>query len=207
VTVFPKVRIQLRRIVKVAALSVAAMAVAAVTWAGYLRVTGNFHEIVPGLFYRSAQLDAGALANAIQIYGIRTVINLRGRNSDQWYADERRVSAQAGVRHIDFGLSSGGDLTDNQLDQLVTILKEAPQPVLVHCFAGADRSGLVSAAYQLVVGKLPPKEAASQLSFWYGHFPWLRSHTAAMDRSFERLVARVKISRTRNDTIVTPPRW
>jgi protein tyrosine/serine phosphatase len=115
----------------------------------------------------------------------------RGENADQWYLDERRVSVEAGVNYVDFGLSSGDDLTDEQLDQLVTILRDAPHPVLVHCFAGADRSGLVSAAYQLVVGNLPPEEAAGQLLFWYGHFPWLRSHTAAMDRSFERLAARI----------------
>jgi protein tyrosine/serine phosphatase len=87
----------------------------------------------------------------------------RGENADQWYLDERRVSVEAGVNYVDFGLSSGDDLTDEQLDQLVTILRDAPHPVLVHCFAGADRSGLVSAAYQLVVGNLPPEEAAGQL--------------------------------------------
>lgn len=182
----------LRRTALIAALLIASIAAGAGAWAGYLRLTGNFHEVVPGLFYRSAQLDAEGLANTIQTYGIRTVINLRGENPDQWYVDERRTATEAGVRYIDFGMSSGEDLTDARQDQLVTILTDAPRPMLVHCYAGADRSGLVSAAYQLVVGKRPPDEAAGQLSFWYGHFPWLRSHTAAMDRSFERLAARIK---------------
>jgi protein tyrosine/serine phosphatase len=182
------------KIFRVTALVAAMAAAGAGAWAGYLRLSGNFHEVAPGMLYRSAQPDAERLSNVIKTYGIRTVINLRGENADQWYLDERRVSVEAGVNYVDFGLSSGDDLTDEQLDELVTILKEAPHPVLVHCFAGADRSGLVSAAYQLVVGNLPPEEAAGQLSFWYGHFPWLRSHTAAMDRSFERLAARIAIA-------------
>lgn len=177
--------------IRIAALLVVAGGACAGAWAGYLRLTGNFHEVAAGVLYRSAQPDAESLANSIKTYGIRTVINLRGESSEQRYAVERKVSDDAAVNHVDFALSSGEDLTDEQLDQLVTILKNARRPVLVHCRAGADRSGLASAVYQLVVEQLPPEEAAGQLSFRYGHFPWLRSHTAAMDRSFERLASRI----------------
>jgi hypothetical protein len=30
-------------------------------WAGYLRLTGNIHEIEPGVLFRSAQLDGATL--------------------------------------------------------------------------------------------------------------------------------------------------
>lgn len=187
-----KIWLQVLKIFRITAVVAATAAAGAGAWAGYLRLTGNFHEVAPGMFYRSAQPDAVRLSNVIKTYGIRTVINLRGESTDQWYRDERGISVEAGLNYVDFELSSGDDLTDEQLDRLVTLLKDSPRPVLVHCRAGADRSGLASAAYQLVVGNLPREEAAGQLSFRYGHFPWIRSHTAAMDRSFERLAARVK---------------
>lgn len=182
-------------------LSVGLVAASAGAWAGYLRVTGNIHTVARGQFYRSAQLDAEDLAETIADKRIRTVINLRGKSDEDWYRDERAVSQRAGVRYVDFGLSAGEDLTTAQLDRLVALVKDAPKPILVHCYGGADRSGLASAAYQLVVARLSPGQAAEQLTFWYGHFPWFRSHTAAMDRSFDRLVARTE---TPNGTIARP---
>jgi protein tyrosine/serine phosphatase len=40
----------------------------------------NFHAVVPGELYRSAQLSGSRLERHIQAEGIRTVINLRGPN-------------------------------------------------------------------------------------------------------------------------------
>lgn len=185
-------RKELLKLARIVLLSCGLVVAGTGAWAGYLRLSGNFHVVATGKFYRSAQLDAEDLAEAIADKGIRTVINLRGENDEAWYREERAVPQQAGVRYVDFGLSAGEDLTNTQLDRLVALIKHAPEPILVHCYGGADRSGLASAIYQLVVAGLPPDRAAEQLTFWYGHFPWFRSHTAAMDRSFGRLVARIK---------------
>ncbi len=68
------------------------------------------------MLYRSAQLDASSLTAAIKEYGIRTVINLRGEDTDDSYIAEPKASDEAAVKHIDFGLSSGDDLSDQQLD-------------------------------------------------------------------------------------------
>lgn len=131
-------------------------------WAGYLRLSGNFHSVEDGVLYRSGQLSGMQLHDRITANGIRTVINFRGNNAGRpWYDAEMNVSAATGVRHIDFPIS-----------------------------AGADRSGLASALYTFAVAKRPAVEAAAQLSFRYGHFPWLGSRTAAMDRTFDRVVER-----------------
>lgn len=179
------------RTLNVSLLLVAAAAASVGAWPVYLRLSGNFHEVAAGVLYRSAQPNADSLSSAIKTYGIRTVINLRGESAEPWYTAERKVSDEAGVTHIDLALSAGEDLTDEQLDKLVTLVKDAPRPVLVHCRSGADRTGLASAAYELVVEHRPPEQASGQLSFRYGHFPWLGSSTAAMNRSFERLANRI----------------
>jgi len=44
------------------------------------------------------------------------VINLRGEDTDDSYIAEPKASDEAAVKHIDFGLSSGDDLSDQQLD-------------------------------------------------------------------------------------------
>ena len=158
-------------------------------WAGYLRLSGNFHAVEDGVVYRSGQLSKAQFADRISEKGIRTIINLRGNNRGRsWYDDEVAASATAHVMHVDFPLSSGRELTDDQLVKLATLLRNVPRPILIHCEAGADRTGFASAFYELVIAKRPAEEASTQLSIRYGHFPWLRNNTFAMDRSFTRTV-------------------
>lgn len=176
-------------------LTVGIIAAGAGGWAGYLRLTGNFHPIEPGVIYRSGQLSGPQFSERIEENGIRTIINLRGDNTGQpWYDAEMQASKAAGVHHVDFPLSAGRELTDDQVTQLTGLLRDSPRPVLIHCEAGADRSGVASALYKLLVAKRPAQEASEQLSFRYGHFPWLTSRTAAMDRTFDRVASRPNLS-------------
>lgn len=169
--------------------TVGIIAALAGSWAGYLRLSGNFHTVEKGALYRSAQLSGPQLEERIKANGIRTVINLRGNNVGQsWYDAEMQVSQAAGVQHVDLALSAIRELNDDQLTRLTALLRDAPRPILVHCEGGADRSGIASALYKLKIANRPVDEAAAQLSFRYGHFPWL-SKTVAMDRTFARLVA------------------
>ena len=161
-------------------------------WAGYLRLTGNFHPVSDGAVYRSGQLSGAQFDSRIRQNHIRTIINLRGNNAGSpWYDDEIKASANAGVQHIDFPISAGRELTEDQLSQLAALLRKSPRPVLIHCEAGSDRSGLASAFYKLWVERRSAEEAGAQLSFRYGHFPWLGSRTAAMDRTFERVASQL----------------
>lgn len=164
------------------------LAALALGWAGYLRLSGNFHAVEDGIVYRSGQLSGAQFANRIHDNGIRTVINLRGNNTGRsWYDDEMRASAAAGAEHIDFPISAGKELTDDQVSALAALLTGSPRPILIHCEAGADRTGLASALFELLVAKRPAETASAQLSFRYGHFPWLGSSTVAMDRTFQRV--------------------
>jgi protein tyrosine phosphatase (PTP) superfamily phosphohydrolase (DUF442 family) len=158
-------------------------------WAGYLRLTGNIHEISAGKVYRSGQLSSTQLTALLRDKGIRTVINLRGENPDRsWYNDEVHATVAAGARHISLPMKATRDPDEALLATLIKTLGAAEQPILIHCEAGADRSGLASALYKLTVEHTTPQEADGQLSFWYGHFPWLTSRTGAMDRAFWRTV-------------------
>jgi protein tyrosine/serine phosphatase len=160
-------------------------------WAGYLRLSGNFHAVEEGILYRSAQLSLDQFERKIRGHGIKTVINLRGENSSEdWYKDELRAASATAVRHIDFPLSAVTEVSDEKLAKLTELLRDSPRPILVHCEGGADRSGLASALFELMIEKRPVSVAAEQLSLRYGHFPWLGNRTVAMDKSFERLATK-----------------
>ncbi|RWX76671.1 protein tyrosine phosphatase [Neorhizobium lilium] len=153
----------------------------------FLQVSGNFHEILPGQLYRSAQPTPNELANYIQRYGIKTVINLRGPSERKWYRDEVATTSKLSVQHVDFQMSATRQLSAQESENLVALLKDAPKPVLIHCRAGADRTGLASVIYLQQVAGVNEETAEWQLSPLYGHvnLPFLRAY--AMDRTWLRL--------------------
>jgi protein tyrosine/serine phosphatase len=156
---------------------------------GYLQFSGNFHTVVADQLYRSAQPSPKQLDKYVRDHGIKTIINLRGESDNsKWYRDEIATAQQLGVKHIDFGMSSGTILTPERADELVAILKAAEKPILVHCQYGADRTGLVSVIYSQQVAGLDDEVAERQLSILFGHvaIPHF-SRTYAMDTSWQRL--------------------
>jgi protein tyrosine/serine phosphatase len=159
--------------------------VALLAYAGYTFFEANLHSVVSGEAYRSGQMNANELAHTIQKYSIKSVLNLRGENlTTDWYQEEIATSAKLKVVHYDRSLGSGTALTLEQMDDLVTLLRLAPKPILIHCLGGADRSGLVSALYRLAIAGQAPDLADRELTIWYGHVPLIRPKVTAMDDSF-----------------------
>jgi predicted protein tyrosine phosphatase len=163
----------------------AAVLVVALGFVVYTKAQGNFHTITPAEAYRSAQLDDRQLTEYVKQYNIKSVLNLRGKHSgESWYDDEIAMSSRLNVAHYDIGLSSDHELTPAEVSQLMDIFRTAPRPILIHCQAGADRSGLVAAMWKVVVDKEPKETAGKQLSIKYGHMPF--GDNCAMDRFFEK---------------------
>jgi protein tyrosine phosphatase (PTP) superfamily phosphohydrolase (DUF442 family) len=170
----------------VGAVLIVALAVG--SWALGLQVTGNIHTVEDGVLYRSAQLNGQRLTDVLTTYGIRSVINLRGGNrGDWWYQNELEVTAANSVAHFDVYMAATSEPSAEVVSRLIEIMRTAPRPILIHCNSGSDRAGLASALYERLLKGLPAEVADAQLSFRYGHFPWLGSGTVAMDRTFWRL--------------------
>ncbi|KQS76301.1 protein tyrosine phosphatase [Rhizobium sp. Leaf384] len=157
---------------------------------GRILLTDNFHEVIPGQLYRSAQPSGADLSEYKSRYGIRTVINLRGEGSSAWYRDEVEAAAREGMVHIDFRMSAFKALTLEENYALIAILRDSPKPILIHCKSGADRTGLASVIYASQVAGEDAETAGRQLSIAYGHIaiPFLSS-AFAMDESWEAFEA------------------
>lgn len=151
----------------------------------FLHLSSNFHPITAGEAYRSAQMSGENLESHIQKYDIKSVLNLRGSEANTpWYRDEIRVSEKNRVAHYDIALSAEREPSPQDVRKLIEIFQEAPRPILIHCKAGSDRSGLVAAMWKVMVNKESKAEAEKQLSLKFGHLPF--GKTNAMDNFFAK---------------------
>ena len=180
----------MKRIFKYTAVSVIGFVAVVAAFLAIQQGLGNFHTVVEGELYRSAQLQSGDIAAYQQQYHIKSIINLRGENTGaEWYDTEVKEAAQAGVTHLNFRMSSKRELSQEQAAQLIAMMHDAPKPLLIHCRAGSDRTGLASALYVAAVSKGGEEAAERQLWLYYGHLPLFFTSAYAMNRSFENLEA------------------
>lgn len=125
-------------------------------WAGPLHCRGvpNFHRVSPGL-YRGAQPTADGMKN-LKAMGVRTIVNLRHLHSD---LDEIGLTPLAYERLYVNPLHP----QDKDVVRFLQIATDpARQPVFVHCKYGADRTGLMCAAYRVVAEGWTKEQAIAE---------------------------------------------
>jgi protein tyrosine phosphatase (PTP) superfamily phosphohydrolase (DUF442 family) len=134
-------------------------------------VGNNFYAVVPGNCYRSAQPTPAVLESLQRTHGIRAILNLRDENEDQpWYQREKQTAERLGLKLVNAGLSSNDQPPEDDFWTFVQALDTCPEPMLIHCYNGCDRSGLASVIYLMMRTNTPIPEARTQLSLRYGHF-------------------------------------
>ena len=129
----------------------------------------NFHTVIPDQVYRSAQLNQTQFVDYIDKYHIKSVVNLRGVNSDDdWYTDELQAMQLTHTEHYDLGLSANSLASAAQMQRLTQILLTAPRPILIHCWRGSDRTGLAAGMALILFGDSSLGDAKEQASWRFG---------------------------------------
>lgn len=150
----------------------------------YTLVGSNLREVIPGELYRCAQPTAASLERARQLYGVRTVLALRGVCEwEPWYQNEIRGAEEQGMSLEVVGMSAGRLPSVPAVHRLCEIAEQTELPLMVHCQRGVDRTGLVCALYLLLKTEATLEQARAQLSFRYLHIN--AGRTAAMGRFFD----------------------
>lgn len=126
----------------------------------------GFTVVRPGV-YRSPQPGEDQLARRIAAHDIRTVACLRGDGEPS--AASRRAADGAGAEFVQVPMSATRRPSAATLLALWGLAETAQRPLLLHCRAGVDRTGLAAAIIVLHdTGDLA--EARAQLALVpYGH--------------------------------------
>jgi protein tyrosine/serine phosphatase len=143
----------------------------------FRRIWRNFHRVSEGA-WRSSQPDPPMIARLAK-RGFRAVLNLRGETLWGSYILEREACAAHGLELIDIKMQSRRLPDICEVRQIDEIFASIPQPFLMHCKSGADRSGFAAALYLLLRTDTPVTEARKQLSVRYLHFK--RSKAGILD--------------------------
>lgn len=146
------------------------LALVSIGAAGWLRGSSNFHAVVEGAFYRSAQPSMEQLARWCEELGLATVVVLRDDSNPELYREEATTVEAAGARFVHLPISDRALPERLGLLEIVRTIETAPQPILMHCRAGADRTGLVSVMAAMALGGQTYERARDQLSMRFLHF-------------------------------------
>lgn len=142
---------------------------------------GNVAEVIPGKIYRSNHPTPSRLARLARRFGLKTLVNVRGKRDCGSDALSRDQAGSLGLVHIDMAFESRGAPHRDRILRFAEIYRDLATPALLHCKSGADRAGLASALAVLFEGGTAA-EAGRQLSLRFGHFS--RSKTGILDAFF-----------------------
>jgi protein tyrosine phosphatase (PTP) superfamily phosphohydrolase (DUF442 family) len=132
----------------------------------------NFGTVRDGQVYRSGQMSAGAIERTVRARGIKTVVNLRGAHPEKAeYRDERAAVLGAGATQVDIAMSSCEWMSRAQAKTLVDVIDTLERPILLHCWHGAERTGLASAFSELLRPGGSLASARAQFSIRYMFLP------------------------------------
>ncbi len=158
-------------------------------WLHDLTLRNNLHEVVPGTYFRAAEMDHDDLAEVIADYGIATVIDLRNGlpDADELGRTEPDVVAAAGARYVHVPMLSTNVPPKERLLLLLDTFDHSERPVLVHCSSGALRTGVASVIWMLTQERHSLADARDQLAMRYG-YTWLETALRTRANDYDPLV-------------------
>ena len=133
----------------------------------YPQFPKNFHKVNENI-YRSGQPDEDEFFSLYTFNGIRSVLNLRGvSDKDEINAVNRKW--KNGITLYEIPLDTG-NISEDALYKILSVIRDAPKPLLIHCWHGSNRTGCAVAAYRIVFENWCVEDAISELTKpEYGH--------------------------------------
>ncbi len=129
----------------------------------------NFRVVEPGVLYRGGQMTVPRLERVVATHGIRTIVCLRGETD----AVDKDEEAWAKANHLNFvrmaplpwvADANGVIPAEVNARTFQNVMKDPKNhPVLVHCFAGVHRTGIMCAIFRIDFQGWTTNEALNEM--------------------------------------------
>jgi protein tyrosine/serine phosphatase len=125
------------------------------------RVTDNL--------YRGGQPSSDGF-KSLHAMGVGIVVDLREDRSE--VATEKRQVESLGMKSVEIPWSANHEPSSAQIVEFLDLVRANPDTkIFVHCRRGADRTGVMIAAYRIAVEHKPVAQAISEMHQY--HYDWL----------------------------------
>jgi protein tyrosine/serine phosphatase len=132
----------------------------------------NFHVVSDKKIYRSKTLSKKSLLKIVDAHGIKTILLLRAENPQAtWYQEEIKIVREKNLTFIAYPLNAQCSPSKEQVRRLYELFCTIKFPVLIHCKAGADRTGMVCALWHLFQGS-SLEQALQEQTLKQCHMRW-----------------------------------
>ena len=108
--------------------------------------------LLPGVSIAAITPPRGGSPRSTRRYGLKTLINLRGKTNNGSDALTPDMAARLGLDFIDMALESRGAPQRDRILRLHEIYRSMRAPAMMHCKSGADRAGLAAGLFVLFQG-------------------------------------------------------
>jgi len=143
----------------------------ALLWLQQRGIPKRFGVVEPGRLYRCGDITAYQLAHVTRKYGVRTVLSLLSPDVPESVA-EREAAERLGLRWVNVPLPGNGASTPEQRQEIKSVLFDGGDgPILVHCAAGTNRTGLAVAMYRLRQGWTVEQVLAEMREYGFEDLP------------------------------------
>lgn len=115
---------------------------------------GNLYKIDDEL-YRSKQPTSKDL-DTIKKLGIKSILSFR-----QYHDDSDIFQKDSNITLYSIKIKTS-KMSIDEIKQSLEIIKNAPKPILIHCWHGSDRTGVVVASYRIIKQKWSKKDAIDE---------------------------------------------
>lgn len=137
----------------------------------------NLHQLSDDA-WRCNQPSPGQIKHLAEL-DIKNIVNLRGPSRWGSYALEQEACKKYGINLINHRMYSRRMPKFEELLETKAMFESLEGPTVFHCKSGADRAGICSALYSLMVLNQPIEKAIQQLGLKYLHIK--HSNTGKLD--------------------------
>jgi tyrosine-protein phosphatase SIW14 len=133
-----------------------------------LRGLPNFGRVTENL-YRGGQPTSNGFST-LHAMGVGIVVDLREQPTEE--ATEKREVEALGMKSIGIPWSANHEPSSAQIVEFLDLVRANPDTkIFVHCRRGADRTGVMIAAYRIAVEHKPVTDAVAEMHRY--HYDWL----------------------------------